>query len=627
MVEIRKLSPGDRILDYRILEQIGAGGFGEVFRAEHEVLGRVVAIKVPRDLASLSALRLEGVIQAGLDHAGIVKTLEISISHNPPYVVHEFVEGASLTALIEQGALPWKRAVAILVEVCDALTYAQKQGVVHGDIKPGNILIPGSGEQKAKITDFGLGRLVEGTRADLQISRSLNYAEEASDKIAGTFRYLAPEVQRGEGADERSDIYSLGVLLFEMLTGSLPEGRELPSEVKRKIPSSIDDVFSRCYVRKSKRYKSLEELGAALREVLEPQKKPDAADAAAAAAMSADSKATRRLVATPVRARPVAAIPVDVPGQAQCRVKPTVNPTEVAIVEVDPEAGRPAHRPVQSHCSHAPQKAAEAEEGLLWGAATAAARGQSFIGFRSALWQNVNEAVSAPEGIAPIAKHGFDLAYGVTTDGDPQHRVFATALPYFDAEAARNFSTYAARVFEIEKGLWEKEVTFVIATREIRDRDKVDWALRSFSTGWWRRRRVVLVDLTCDEVIASEYGCDPVDNELKKSLLEQLRKSNKEINEAQLVFARLAAAHRQRRSRLGTALTVFSTFCLLAVGLTFHNKKAQSCSIEKREAPKIEKRLVKPVSIKTRWLPSKIIKPKAPKTPRLKTRKRNHRVE
>ena len=610
MVEIRKLSPGDRILDYRILEQIGAGGFGEVFRAEHEVLNRVVAIKVPRDLAALSALRLEGVIQAGLDHPGIVKTLEISISHNPPYVVHEFVEGASLTSLIEQGSLPWKRAVNILVEVCDALVYAHKQGVVHGDIKPGNILIPGNGEQKAKITDFGLGRLEEGKRADLQISRSLNYADEASDKIAGTLRYLAPEVQRGEGADERSDIYSLGVLLFEMLTGSLPEGRELPSEVKRKIPSSIDEVFSRCYVRKSKRYKSLEELAAALRAVLEPEKTPK----------SEDNKATRRLVATPVTAQPVAAIPIDVPGKQECRVKPTIKPTEVAIVEVQPQPSKP----VRSHCAQAPQPASDAGEGLAWGRATEAACEQPFTGFRDALWKNVEEAVAAPEGIAPIAKHGFDLAYGVTTDGDPQHRVFAVALPFFDAEAARQFSTYAARVFEIEKGLWEKEVTFVIAARDIHERDKVDWALRSFSTGWWRRRRVVLVDLSNDEVIASAYGCDPSDNELKKTMLEQLRKSNQEINEAQLVFARLAAAHRQRRSRLGTALTVFSTFCLLAVGLTFHNKKAQTCTIEKREAPKIE-RHVKPVS-KIQW-PTKTVKEKAPATPRLKTRKRHHRVE
>src|SRR5690606_20741478 len=87
VVEIRRLAPGDRVLDYRILERLGEGGFGEVFRAEHEVLGRIVAIKVPRDASGVAALRHEGVVQARLEHPNIVQTLELSISHDPPYVV------------------------------------------------------------------------------------------------------------------------------------------------------------------------------------------------------------------------------------------------------------------------------------------------------------------------------------------------------------------------------------------------------------------------------------------------------------------------------------------------------------------------------------------------------------
>ncbi|MCW8141335.1 MAG: protein kinase, partial [Planctomycetota bacterium] len=136
-MEIRKLSPGDRILDYRILERLGEGGFGEVFRAEHEVLGRIVAIKVPRDQGSLTALRHEGVVQASLDHPNIVRTLELSISHDPPYVVMEYVAGASLAELLRrEGALPWRRAGRVLIEVARALAHAHAHGVVHGDVKP-----------------------------------------------------------------------------------------------------------------------------------------------------------------------------------------------------------------------------------------------------------------------------------------------------------------------------------------------------------------------------------------------------------------------------------------------------------------------------------------------------------
>src|SRR5262245_33752889 len=116
-MQVRKLAPGDRILDYRILERIGEGGFGEVFRAQHEVLGRIVAIKGPRDVEALSALRLEGVIQATLDHPAIVKTLEISISHDPPYVVLEHVDGLSLAEILKrEGPLPWRRATRILID-------------------------------------------------------------------------------------------------------------------------------------------------------------------------------------------------------------------------------------------------------------------------------------------------------------------------------------------------------------------------------------------------------------------------------------------------------------------------------------------------------------------------------
>src|SRR4051812_2376960 len=166
-MQIRKLAAGDRLLDYRILEKIGEGGFGEVFRAQHEVLGRIVAIKVPRDIESLSALRLEGVIQSTLDHPAIVKTLEISISHDPPYVVLEHVDGLSLAELLKrEGALSWRRATRILLEAAKGLAHAHERGVIHGDVKPGNVLVESGEDGCVRLTDFGLGRVFEGPRGN-----------------------------------------------------------------------------------------------------------------------------------------------------------------------------------------------------------------------------------------------------------------------------------------------------------------------------------------------------------------------------------------------------------------------------------------------------------------------------
>ncbi|RMG14894.1 MAG: serine/threonine protein kinase, partial [Planctomycetota bacterium] len=269
-MNVRKLAPGDRILDYRLLERLGEGGFGEVFRAEHEVLERIVAIKVPRDASALAALRHEGLVQATLNHPGIVRTLELSISHDPPYVVMEFVDGESLAQRLKKsGALPWKEASRILLAAARALDHAHGRGIVHGDVKPGNILLERGGERRVLLTDFGLGRVFEGPQGSLQISRSLELAASGAE-VQGTLRYLAPEVLRGESADARADVYSFGVLLFEVLTGRLPEGREVPSDLVPGVPSDLDRLFERTFARKERRPGTLAEAVATLEALVEP---------------------------------------------------------------------------------------------------------------------------------------------------------------------------------------------------------------------------------------------------------------------------------------------------------------------------------------------------------------------
>jgi serine/threonine protein kinase len=570
MMEIRKLTPGDRILDYRILESIGEGGFGEVFRAEHEVLGRVVAIKVPRDLEALSALRMEGVIQAQLDHPGIVKTLEMSISHDPPYVAMEYIEGDSLRRLLERGALPWKRSVKLLIDVCKALEYAHSQGIIHGDIKPGNILISAKSSESAKLTDFGLGRALEGcAHAKLQISRSLNFVESAS-KVVGTLRYLAPELQRGETADALADVYSIGVLLFEMLTGGLPEGREVPSDVKRGIPASLDELFGRCFVRKNRRIKSTKAILEELQFILDnngiskadkEKNKADKEKNKAAKALAKKSKTVSNKAAV---------IALNAPEREAPKMdKP-------ALID-------PLQSVAPSPSEEAPAFSFNKE---LF---------PDFECYQERLWSSVRDELLLPEGIEEIDARGFDMAFGVLNDGDPQHRIFACALPEFDGESARQFVTHGSRVFDLEKGLWEKEVTFIIATQNVIEKEKVDWALRSFSTGWWRRRRVILYDLSQDRLVTRDYGCDPADNELKKIFVQQMQDCNQEIIEDRERWLAFDDVCRLRSSRIGTALTVFSTFCVIAVGLSFQGGKIISTKDRKavdKDRPMAEMRAV-----------------------------------
>ena len=169
----------------------------------------------------------------------------------------DYIDGDSLAELLRrEGPLSWRRASRVLLEVAYALDHAHQRGVVHGDVKPANILVEPGREGRVLLTDFGLGRVFEGPQGNLQISRSLELATSGAE-VQGTIRYLAPELLRGETADERADVYSFGVLLFETLTGGLPEGREVPSELAPKVPEALDDIFMQAFTRREKRPRSL----------------------------------------------------------------------------------------------------------------------------------------------------------------------------------------------------------------------------------------------------------------------------------------------------------------------------------------------------------------------------------
>jgi uncharacterized RDD family membrane protein YckC len=253
-VDASVLKPGDRISEYVLEERVGRGGFGDVWRARHHAWpDRVVAVKVPGSPDRAQLLKREGALQDRVRHAGAVEVLGMDAEHDPPYLIMEYVDGESLRGrLARERRLAPPVAVELAVEVLGALEHAHARGVVHRDVKPENILLTKEG--RAKLTDFGLGRMLEEERARLALSGSL---ASGDGRISGTIAYMAPEQREaGRPVDARADLYAVGIVLFEMLTGARPEGSEVPGELVAGLDPRLDEVFRRCYCRLEKRYAS-----------------------------------------------------------------------------------------------------------------------------------------------------------------------------------------------------------------------------------------------------------------------------------------------------------------------------------------------------------------------------------
>jgi serine/threonine-protein kinase len=197
-----------------LLEEIGRGGMGSVHRARHLRLGRDVAVKFiserwAADPAFERRFEREARALAQLNHPGIVAVHDFGRDGGRSYLVMEYVDGRPLAALLP---LPAERAIEIAAQLCDALAYAHARGVVHRDVKPANVLVDAAG--RAKLSDFGIARLLAGERADTT----------ATAGVLGTPAYMAPEALAGAPPDPRMDVYALGVVLYEMITGRPPQG-------------------------------------------------------------------------------------------------------------------------------------------------------------------------------------------------------------------------------------------------------------------------------------------------------------------------------------------------------------------------------------------------------------------
>lgn len=224
-----------------ILELLGRGGMGAVYKARQRKLDRYVALKVlpleaGRDPHFAERFAREGKALARLNHPNIVAVHDSGQAGEYFYFIMEYVDGTNLRQMMRSGRLSPKEALTIVPKICDALQYAHEEGVVHRDIKPENVLVDKKG--RVKIADFGLAKLLGKDRADLSLT--------ASGAFMGTPKYMAPEqIEHPQEVDHRADIYSLGVVFYEMLTGELPLGRFAAPSQKVQLDVRLDEVVLR----------------------------------------------------------------------------------------------------------------------------------------------------------------------------------------------------------------------------------------------------------------------------------------------------------------------------------------------------------------------------------------------
>ncbi len=242
--------PGNKIGRYEILSCIGAGGMGEVYLAKDEVLRRKVAIKVlapslVNNDHGLHRFEKEALAASALNHPNILTIYEFGILEGRQFIASEYVEGETLRQLLSKGALPIDEAIAIATQIAKALETAHASGIVHRDIKPENIVIRKDG--LAKVLDFGIAKLTESqqTAEHPDVVKSLSVSQVGL--VIGSARYMSPEQARGQSVDPRSDIFSLGVVLYEMAGGKVPFDGETVSDVVAEIlkgtPPSLDEIL------------------------------------------------------------------------------------------------------------------------------------------------------------------------------------------------------------------------------------------------------------------------------------------------------------------------------------------------------------------------------------------------
>ncbi len=258
-----ELRAGDRLGGFIIDRELARGGMGIVYLATQISLGKQRALKVlPKELAGdadfLKRFHRETRALAQLDHPNIVSVIDTGHYQGIYYLVMEYVEGVTLRDLLEERKLTPEEALQLVPQICSALEYAHSKGVIHRDIKPENLIL--DRQQNLKIADFGLSKIL----GEKQFSRLT-----ATNTVMGTYEYMAPEQRSGAGGvDHRADLYSLGVILYEMLTGDIPAGNfEPPSKRNDKLGADVDRIIMRVLERDpNRRYQKASELATDIKQ-------------------------------------------------------------------------------------------------------------------------------------------------------------------------------------------------------------------------------------------------------------------------------------------------------------------------------------------------------------------------
>jgi len=260
------LSPKTRLGTYEIVGSLGAGGMGEVYRAKDLRLGRDVAVKVlPAEVASsperLARFEREARTVAGLNHPNIVTLFSVEDEGDVRFLTMELVEGQTLTDVVAPGGLPLSRVLELSIPLTDALVAAHERGVIHRDLKPGNVMVTRDG--RVKVLDFGLAKIAESAAPDqaATLAATAQAPISGEGQVLGTIPYMAPEQLRGETVDARSDLFGLGIMLYELATGRRPFAgdtsidvgsailRDAPEplrSVRADLPEELERIVTRC---------------------------------------------------------------------------------------------------------------------------------------------------------------------------------------------------------------------------------------------------------------------------------------------------------------------------------------------------------------------------------------------
>jgi beta-lactam-binding protein with PASTA domain len=327
---------------YRVLRRLGRGGMADVYLAEDEELGRRVAIKIlnerhAADDQFVERFRREATNAAGLSHPNIVSIYDRGEAEGTYYIAMEYLEGSTLKEIVvERGPLPIDEAIGFARDVLEALRFAHRKGLVHRDIKPHNVMC--DADRRVKVTDFGIARAGASQMTE-------------AGSIIGTAQYLSPEQARGGVIDHRSDLYSVGVVLYELLTGTVPFTGDTPVEIAMKhlstapeppsarrpeVPGALDQIVLRALAKDpDERYQTAEEMDAELARVSEGL--PVSAETAEAATQVLAGAGTIDTAATAISKAPT----VVTPPRAPAAPPPYRPPSRGYYYEEPPPRSRP----------------------------------------------------------------------------------------------------------------------------------------------------------------------------------------------------------------------------------------------------------------------------------------------